>query len=303
MSDLFLESEHAELYRKYRPKYPKSIFEIIDRKLTENTAKLPNDLKEFFIVLYQFFCFNEIKRSPLNTGHKRNEFNRWITALDVACGTGQATLMLVDFVQEIGGIDASESQIHQARLEYGNKDPIRVTFMCENALNISQKFRDGSVDLILVCQAVHWIDRDKLFKECLKILRPGGVLALVGYGLPVLKDEKLEEMNKEYLGESRKTIATVRSHVENKYSEIFKELENYFPKVERDDTVVENLESTVDEFVGYLSTWSNYRAYKRTNPPHPDVLETFREKLKKFIPEEDKLIKRSFDYFVVFGLK
>ncbi|ESO04634.1 hypothetical protein HELRODRAFT_172299 [Helobdella robusta] len=280
MSDLFLEAEHAELYRKYRPRYPKEIFEIIDRKLTESTAKLPDGLKEKY---------------------KRNREGRWKRALDVGCGTGQATLMLLDSVQEIVGLDSSDSQIHQAKIECGDKDASRVTFLCEDALKISEAFEEDSIDLILVCQAIHWFDRANFFRECLKVLRPGGVLALVGYGLPFFNDEVIDKLNREYIDESLKD-SPIRSTIDDKYAEVIKELRCVFPCVERDDSIVQNLDSTVDEYVGYLSTWSNYRTYKRTNPPYPDVLEVFRQKLQKCVPG-DAILKRKFDFFIVFGIK
>ncbi|ESO13215.1 hypothetical protein HELRODRAFT_159849 [Helobdella robusta] len=280
MSNLFLDSEHAELYRKYRPGYPKEVFEIIDRKLTDITAKLPDDLREKY---------------------KRNERGRWNKALDVGCGTGQATLMLVDFVQETVGIDTSQSQIQQATIEYGRNDPSRVTFLCIDALKISESFKEDSVDLILVCQAIHWFDRPKFFEECLKVLRPGGVLALVGYGVPVFDDGLIENINMEYVDISLKG-SPIRSTIDDKYAIVIGELRSVFPTVERNDTVVQKLETTVDDYVGFLSTWSNYRSYKRTNPPYPDVLEAFSEKIKQLAPG-DTLLKRKIDYFIVIGAK
>lgn len=51
---------------------------------------------------------------------------------------------------------------------------------------------DRSVDLITVAQALHWFDIDAFFREAGRTLAPGGVLAVWGYGDPVLDEEPLQ---------------------------------------------------------------------------------------------------------------
>lgn len=41
------------------------------------------------------------------------------------------------------------------------------------------EFMDGSVDLITVCDAVHWFEIARFFVEAKRILVPGGVLAIM----------------------------------------------------------------------------------------------------------------------------
>jgi ubiquinone/menaquinone biosynthesis C-methylase UbiE len=41
---------------------------------------------------------------------------------------------------------------------------------------------DGTVDLITTAQAAHWFDLDAFFTESNRLLKPGGVLAIWGYG-------------------------------------------------------------------------------------------------------------------------
>ena len=40
---------------------------------------------------------------------------------------------------------------------------------------------DSSLDLVTICQALHWLDLDTFYSEVERVLRPGGVLAVVGY--------------------------------------------------------------------------------------------------------------------------
>ena len=46
MSHLFQKPDHSELYHKYRPRYSEGLYEIINRKLIESTAKLSDEFKQ-----------------------------------------------------------------------------------------------------------------------------------------------------------------------------------------------------------------------------------------------------------------
>jgi ubiquinone/menaquinone biosynthesis C-methylase UbiE len=40
------------------------------------------------------------------------------------------------------------------------------------------ELKDNSVDLVVVAEALHWLEIDKFFAECDRILKPGGVIAV-----------------------------------------------------------------------------------------------------------------------------
>lgn len=62
-----------------------------------------------------------------------------------------------------------------------------------------------------MAQAVHWFDLDKFYAEADRILKPNGVLALLGYGLPKLYSHpEVNEMNR-ILTEVRKFEKCIRS--------------------------------------------------------------------------------------------
>jgi len=54
-----------------------------------------------------------------------------------------------------------------------------VTYHVEPAESVS--LPDGSADLVLAAQSLHWFDRDRFYAEAKRVLRPGGVLAAIGY--------------------------------------------------------------------------------------------------------------------------
>ena len=46
-------------------------------------------------------------------------------AVDVGCGTGQATLALADHFERVLGVDISENQISEARKSIGDDEKLR----------------------------------------------------------------------------------------------------------------------------------------------------------------------------------
>ena len=42
---------------------------------------------------------------------------------------------------------------------------------------------DASCDLVVAAQAAHWFDLPRYWAEVARVLKPGGLAALVGYGL------------------------------------------------------------------------------------------------------------------------
>ena len=53
------------------------------------------------------------------------------------------------------------------------------------------EFEPESVDLVVVCQAVHWFDVPKFYEEAKKVLTKGGALAILSYAqFQLTSDEK-----------------------------------------------------------------------------------------------------------------
>lgn len=98
-------------------------------------------------------------------------------ALDLACGTGAVTLLLVDRLKrlrepvEVIAVDPSESALEKARRLVGNA----ARFVRETAQAFSQVA--SGIDVIVFCNAIHLLaDKDKVIEESRNALNPGGVL-------------------------------------------------------------------------------------------------------------------------------
>ncbi|WP_199249906.1 methyltransferase domain-containing protein [[Phormidium] sp. ETS-05] len=99
--------------------------------------------------------------------------------LDVGCGIGGSTLYLAQKFNASGtGITLSPVQAARAsaRAAAANLSP-QATFLVADALNTP--FADGTFDLVWSLESgEHMPDKHKLFQECYRVLKPGGILIL-----------------------------------------------------------------------------------------------------------------------------
>jgi SAM-dependent methyltransferase len=96
------------------------------------------------------------------------------SAWDCACGSGQASGSLAEHFSHVIATDLSAEQLRQARphprIDY------RVAPAEASGLDAA------SVDLVIVAQALHWLQSERFYAEASRVLRPGGVLAVWSYG-------------------------------------------------------------------------------------------------------------------------
>ncbi|ETW75244.1 hypothetical protein HETIRDRAFT_241537, partial [Heterobasidion irregulare TC 32-1] len=134
--------------------------------------------------------------------HARSPAAQWLTAVDLGCGTGQATTELRAFKHVIG-VDPSPNMLAQARANVtassnanaNDPDASNANASDANAnANATTQFefvqapaedlsflKDASVDLLIAAQAAHWFDWNKMWPEAARVLRKGGSVAFWGY--------------------------------------------------------------------------------------------------------------------------
>jgi SAM-dependent methyltransferase len=93
-------------------------------------------------------------------------------AWDCGTGNGQAARALAAHFAAVHASDPSADQIAQA------EPTDRVTYHVERAENGS--LADGTADLVVAAQALHWFDLDLFYGQCARVLKPGGILAAFG---------------------------------------------------------------------------------------------------------------------------
>lgn len=164
-------------------------------------------------------------------------------AWDVGTGSGQAAVALAEHFTRVLATDASAVQLEQAerhpRVVYGVAEAGRALVP------------PGSVDLVTVAQAVHWFDLDTFWPEVQRALRPGGVVAIWSYPLTRISPEIDSIVDGLYHGILGPWWLPERQVVDSGYATI------PFPFDEmRVPQFVMDVEWTVDQFEGYLGTWS-----------------------------------------------
>jgi SAM-dependent methyltransferase len=153
MTTFVKNSFNTASYALNRPTYPRHLFDLIFRYHEANPV---------------------LKSGEPSPNRYRPRFDR---AVDLGCGTGQASVELTPFKQIIG-VDPSEKMIGNAR-EYVKSKGITVNdvqFRQSGAEELSF-IESESVDLITAAQAAHWFNWKAMWPEAARILRPGGTFA------------------------------------------------------------------------------------------------------------------------------
>jgi demethylmenaquinone methyltransferase/2-methoxy-6-polyprenyl-1,4-benzoquinol methylase len=100
--------------------------------------------------------------------------------LDLCCGSGQATAVLVEYSQNVTGLDASPLSLKRAQ----NNVP-QAQYIEAFAENIP--FADNSFDLVHTSAALHEMNPEQLqqiLNEIYRVLKPGGIFTLVDFHSP-----------------------------------------------------------------------------------------------------------------------
>lgn len=171
------------------------------------------------------------------------------SVLDIGCGSGQLTQMLVGRFHDVTGIDPSNEQISNAENRSG------VKYLVGTAEKID--LPNQSVDVICAAQAVHWFDRKQFYDEVKRIAKPGGFIALISYGLLGLEPDLNKRFQQFYHDEIGPFWPPERKLVDRGYADIdFPFEEIAAPEIDI------KLNWDLPAFLGYLSTWSAVRHAK-----------------------------------------
>lgn len=177
-------------------------------------------------------------------------------AWDCGTGNGQIAVELATHFKKVAATDISEAQIRNAvqanNIFYGVQ-PAEKT-----------NFADRSFDLITVGQAIHWFDFGLFYSEVKRLLKPAGILVLIGYGL-IQADEEINQMiRKLYVDIVGPYWDNERKYIDEHYQSI------PFPFEEIPSPQIYNeLKWSRDQFIGYLETWSAVKHFQQQHNQNP----------------------------------
>jgi SAM-dependent methyltransferase len=164
-------------------------------------------------------------------------------AWDCATGNGQAAMGLARHFDRVIATDASAQQIERAEPD----DRISYRVAPAEASGIDS----AVVDLILVAQALHWLDLDAFFAEAKRVLKDDGALAISSYNVLKISPEIDAIIWKFYRETTGPFWPPERELVETDYKSI------QFPFPELLPIRFEMREElNLHQLAGYLRTWS-----------------------------------------------
>jgi ubiquinone/menaquinone biosynthesis C-methylase UbiE len=108
--------------------------------------------------------------------------------MDLGCGTGQLSLPLAKRVRAVVGVDPEPDMLVLARRAAQDQGVTNVAWMLgsDSDLPALQALLDiHTLGAITIAVAVHWMDRDTLFRAAGPLIRPGGGIAVVTNGTPL----------------------------------------------------------------------------------------------------------------------
>lgn len=177
---------------------------------------------------------------------------------DAGCGSGQLSVLLADRFERVWATDASSDQLARATAHP------RVTY--SRAPAQTSGLGDGVVDLSTAAQAAHWFDLPSYYAEVRRVTRPGGIVALISYGVMMVAPEVDAVVRPFYHDVLGAYWPPERRHVDEGYRSLpfpFEELSAQLPDLEI------RLEWRFADVVGYVGTWSAVLALQRAQGPAP----------------------------------
>ena len=102
------------------------------------------------------------------------------TALDIGCGDGLLTFDLAERGLQVTGIDPHEPSIERARAD--KRVTTSTRFVVADLFD--NPFEPGSFDMVASIAMLHHVDAEAGVRRMRELVRPGGVVVIVGFAGP-----------------------------------------------------------------------------------------------------------------------
>jgi ubiquinone/menaquinone biosynthesis C-methylase UbiE len=180
--------------------------------------------------------------------------------LDLGCGTGQIALKLAPHVCEIIAIDPQEEMLQEGKAAAASLNISNIIWLKGESGDLSNMTGQiGSIDLATIARAFHWMSREQTLRDLLKLIKPGGGVAIISDSGPTDEGmlpwkEIIQRAVKKWLGKERKAgTRGTYTHPKKRFEEYLKESEfcNY-------EEAVYSIERSwsINEIIGYMYSTS-----------------------------------------------
>lgn len=111
------------------------------------------------------------------------------TIIDIGCGTGLSTEVCTNYANTVIGIDPSIDMLNQAKLKENSKLQFKQAFADNTGLE------NNIADIVICSQAFHWMEPKSTIQEVFRILKKGGIFAIIDAEYPPVINKDLEKLN------------------------------------------------------------------------------------------------------------
>lgn len=111
------------------------------------------------------------------------------TIVDIGCGTGLFTEVCTRFANNVIGIEPSIDMLNKAKTKNNKK----MTFI--QGYGDKTGLECECADIVICSQAFHWMKPETTIKEVYRILKKGGIFAVIDADYPPVINKELEELN------------------------------------------------------------------------------------------------------------
>lgn len=128
-------------------------------------------------------------------------YHRWVArqlprrperVLDVGCGAGRLVAALAARAEHVDGLDLSPVMIDKARRRYPTAQNVR--WLEGDLLDSQLPLPDDGYDAITAVSSLHHMPLESALQRLAALLRPGGVLVVVGHYRPATIGDRLLEL-------------------------------------------------------------------------------------------------------------
>lgn len=216
--------------------------------------------------------------------------------VDIGCGTGNSTQVCTNYANKVIGIEPSDDMLSKAR----EKENEKLTF--KKGLGDNTGLNDNIADIVICSQAFHWMDPKTTIEEVCRILKDGGVFAVIDADYTPIIDLRLEMLIKE--------LHSMIANLENENDIIIlpqtKHLQNIIDsnkfKYCREICFENETEYDKERFKKYLLSKSGIqKAIKNNYKPIVDKLENLDNILDEIF--QGKSLIATFSYKMKIGVK